>query len=71
VLESRTATAKATAHAIAQLLEARGLAVRVRRYSREEAENGWNSKAGDIAIRYRRRKSYSPHDLEILVTEYE
>jgi Protein of unknown function (DUF2786) len=64
-------TAKAIAHAIAQLLEARGMQVRVRR--RRSAGEPWLRSKVDADVRYfcsRSRYSRS-HQILIEVAEYE
>jgi uncharacterized protein DUF2786 len=63
-------TAKAIAHDIAQLLEARGLIVRVRR--RRSGENYHRPRPKvDTEVRYWCSQSHSYHQFEILITEYE
>jgi Protein of unknown function (DUF2786) len=60
-------TAKAIAHAIAQLLEARGMVVRVRRHRAD----GWPRSKVDADVSYRfSRARGSRHQIKIVVTEY-
>jgi hypothetical protein len=73
-LESKTPNAKAIAHAIAQLLEASGVRVCVRR--RSNAEGPWSRSKVDAHVRYHYRRRHNrqfstTHQIEVEVTVYE
>lgn len=61
-------TAKAIARAIGQLLEARGMQVRVRRRGTEER---WSRVDVDVRYFCSRSRYRQPHQIMIEVTEYE
>jgi hypothetical protein len=64
-------TAKEVAHAIARLLEARGLIARVRRRRSSEDYSPWPIPKVDAEVRYWCSQGHSYHQFRIEITEYE
>jgi hypothetical protein len=70
-LESSMMTARGTAQDIAQLLQGRGMAVRVKPH---RAGERWSGSKVDVDVRYcvsRARKWQPPHQIMIEITEYD